>query len=377
MRKFAIVAIFGGLLCFPFHQVLAQSKPVPPDTVEAVVTKIDEETEGIPAGATGLQLYQKLDLVLTSGSQKGKTITLENGNLPMADVQKYVVGDKLVLNHGKDLSGKDEYTIEDYVRRGALLWAFIVFVLVAIAIGARRGFTSLIGMGISFSIIFLYTLPTIAHRGDPMTAAIISSFIIVPVTFYLSHGFNKKTTVAIVGTFISLVITGMLANYFVVLAHLTGYGSEEAGYLQVYYPGMVNIQGLFLAGIVIGGVGVLNDITVSQAAIVAELQKASDKIGFISLYRKAMNVGHDHIASMINTLILVYAGAALPLLVLLIDNPQPFSQIINNEFMAEEVVRTLVVSIGLILAVPITTFLAAMIYQYKKGFFHDMLTNAT
>ena len=229
MRKFAIVAIFGGLLCFPFHQVLAQSKPVPPDTVEAVVTKIDEETEGIPAGATGLQLYQKLDLVLTSGSQKGKTITLENGNLPMADVQKYVVGDKLVLNHGKDLSGKDEYTIEDYVRRGALLWAFIVFVLVAIAIGARRGFTSLIGMGISFSIIFLYTLPTIAHRGDPMTAAIISSFIIVPVTFYLSHGFNKKTTVAIVGTFISLVITGMLANYFVVLAHLTGYGSEEAG----------------------------------------------------------------------------------------------------------------------------------------------------
>lgn len=356
----ALLLLLTAYFAMP-RMVFAQSNPQG-GTVEAVVTKIDAQTQVIPAGATAPQLYQKLELQLTTGPQKGKTVTIENGNLPMASVPQYAVGDNLVLNAAKDLQGNMSYTIADYVRRGALLWAFILFVIVAVAVGAKRGFMSLIGMAISFAIIFLYTLPTIAHGGDPMTVAIISSFIIVPVTFYLSHGFNKKTTVAIFGTFVSLIITGLLANYFVSLARLTGFGSEEAGYLQAYYPNTVNIKGLLLAGIVIGGVGILNDITVSQSAIVAELKNTSEKIGFTALYTKAMNVGHDHIASMINTLILVYAGAALPLLVLFVDNPQPFSQIINYEFMAEEVVRTMVASIGLILAVPITTLFAAIVF---------------
>lgn len=375
MKKHIFFSIVTILLVFcalfvhiDLQKVFAQTSNQQSDLVEATVSKILEDDEMIPSGATTLQPHQKFELILTNGSHKGKKIVLETGNTPQANIQRYLVGDQLVLNHMKDFQGNDDYEIADYVRRGALLWLFILFVFVAVVVGTRRGFSSLVGMGISFAIIFLYTLPTIAHGGDSVTATILSSLLIVPITFYLSHGLNRKTTVAVVGTFISLIITGLLANYFVSLARLSGYGSEEAGYLQAYFPGKINIQGLFLAGIIIGGVGVLNDITVSQAAIVAELRSASEKISFINLYTRAMNVGHDHIASMINTLILVYAGAAMPLLVLFIDNPQPFSQIINYEFMAEEVVRTLVVSIGLILAVPITTLLASLIFfKHKKS----------
>jgi len=184
---------------------------------------------------------------------------------------------------------------------------------------------------------------------------------IIPATFFLSHGFNKKTWIAIGGTLIALIITGVLADIFVEGAKLTGFASEEAGFLQAHKLGLINIKGLLLAGIIIGVLGVLDDITVSQSAIVQQLKEANSKLKAGELYKKAMSVGKDHIASMVNTLILVYTGAALPLLLLFIDNPHPFSDIINYEIIADEVVRTLVGSIGLMLAVPITTFIAAFI----------------
>jgi len=167
--------------------------------------------------------------------------------------------------------------------------------------------------------------------------------------------------VAIAGTLISLIITGILANLFVSESRLTGFASEEASFLQAAKQGTINIQGLLLAGIIIGVLGVLDDITISQSAIVFQLKATKNKIQFGDLYTKAMNIGRDHISSMVNTLILVYAGAALPLLLLFIDNPHPFSEIVNYEIIADEIVRTLVGSIGLILAVPITTFIATWI----------------
>jgi len=183
---------------------------------------------------------------------------------------------------------------------------------------------------------------------------------IIPITFYLSHGFNKKTTVAVGGTVIALIITGILAGIFVEAAKLTGFASEEAGFLQVAKQGLVNIKGLLLAGIIIGVLGVLDDVTVSQSAIVFQLKQANAKIKAGELYKRAMDVGKDHISSMVNTLVLVYTGAALPLLLLFIDNPHPFSEVVNYEIIADEIVRTLVGSIGLVLAVPITTLIASL-----------------
>ena len=242
----------------------------------------------------------------------------------------------------------------------------ILFVVSTIAVAKWRGILSLIGMGVSFLVIFSFILPKILSGSNPVEIAILGSLIIIPVSFFLSHGFNKKTIVAIAGTLIALIITGVLANVFVEAAKLTGFASEEAGFLQVARQGTVNIKGLLLAGIIIGVLGVLDDITISQSAIVFQLKKANEKLKFNELYKRAMNIGRDHISSMINTLVLVYTGAALPLLLLFIDNPHPFSEIANYEIIADEIVRTLVGSIGLILAVPITTVIASLVAEQSK-----------
>ncbi|MCG2686467.1 YibE/F family protein, partial [Candidatus Parcubacteria bacterium] len=207
--------------------------------------------------------------------------------------------------------------------------------------------------------IFKFILPQISAGRDPILVAIVGSLLIIPLTFYLSHGLNRKTTTAVLGTLAALLITGILAKIFTEATHLTGYASEEAAFLQVIKEGTINIKGLVLAGIIIGVLGILDDITVAQAAVVQQLKKANPQLKSSQLFTQAMGVGQDHIASMVNTLVLVYAGASLPLLLLFVDNPLPFSQVINYEIIAEEIVRTLVGSIGLIAAVPITTFLAS------------------
>ena len=257
------------------------------------------------------------------------------------------------------------FYISDFVRLDSLIWLFIIFIILTIYIAKCMGLMSLIGMAISFLIIFFYILPNISAGLDPIQIAITGSLFIIPITFYFSHGLNKKTTVAIVGTIIALIITGILASIFVNFAKLTGFASEEASFLEVAKPGAINMKGLLLAGIIIGVLGVLDDITISQSAIVFQLKEINNKLKFSELYSRAMNIGQDHISSMVNTLILVYTGAALPLLILFINNPRPFSEVINYEMIADEIVRTLVGSIGLILSVPITTFIASMIASKK------------
>lgn len=346
-------------------------QPLPPveyheETLEGKVTSILEEKKIAPIGIDKPQLYQKLLILITKGSLKDKTITVENGALPMSNLQQYKVGDELAITYSKDFEGNDVFYITDYIRRGALMWLFAIFVIMAVVIGRWQGITSLLGMGISFAVIFKFILPQILGGSEPVATAIIGSMIIIPATFLLSHGANKKTMIAIAGTVISLLVAGILAGIMVNAARLTGFASEEAGFLQVYQPGLIKMKGLLLAGIIIGVLGVLDDITISQSAIVRQLKEVNPNLKTGELYRKAMSVGKDHIASMVNTLVLVYTGAALPLLLLFINNPHPFSEIVNYEIIADEIVRTLVGSIGLILAVPITTIIAVLAFSQKK-----------
>ena len=329
------------------------------ETLEATITQIIEEKE--IKVMEEKQLYQKLELLVTKGSLKDKKIIIENGNMPLANLQKYKVGDQLVVSYSKDFEGSDAFFITDYVRRSSLFWLFVLFIILAVIIAKWQGIASLLGMAVSFLIIFKFILPRILAGSDPIQTAIFGSLFIIPVNFYLSHGLNKKTTVAIAGTVIALIITGILAGIFVEAAKLTGFASEEAGFLQVARQGEINIKGLLLAGIIIGALGVLDDITISQSAVVFQLKKTNSKLKQKELYKKAMDIGKDHISSMINTLVLVYTGAALPLFLLFVNNPRPFSEIVNYEIIADEIVRTLVGSIGLILAVPITTIIAVLV----------------
>lgn len=357
----------GVVLCFAIfsigsiNTINAQEMEMVEETLEARVVEVLEEREVDFEGQK--QTYQKLELTVTEGSLVNRNIVLENGNIPTVNSQIYKVGDKVMVSYTKDFEGNDLFYITDYIRRDALIFLFIVFALLSIVIGGLWGASSLIGMAYSFLIIFKFILPQILKGTDPIMVAIFGAALIIPVTFYLSHGFHKKTHVAIIGTLLTLITTGILASFFVEITKLTGFASEEAGFLQAETGTLVNMKGLLLAGIIIASLGILDDITISQASVVQELKNANEKLRFRDLASRAMKVGRDHIASLVNTLVLVYAGSALPLLLLFINNPTPFGQVINHEIIADEIVRTLVGSIGLILAVPITTLLAASYFS--------------
>ncbi|RLC34998.1 hypothetical protein DRH14_01785 [Candidatus Shapirobacteria bacterium] len=369
MKKFLHFLIFSILLfsCyFSFTTTsLAQSSKDADQVIEARVTEVLEEEQHQTLGSD--HLYQKLKLHVYKGSLKDKEIIVTNGELPLANLQKYKVNDRLIISCGQDLDGQDFFQIIDSVRRDSLLLLFILFLAITLVVARFYGFSSLLATAFSFLIIFKIILPQIIKGTDPILISVITSLIIIPVTFYLSHGFNLKTNVAILSTFFALLATALLATVFVELAKLTGLSSEEAAIVKSNFENTINMKGLILSGIMLASLGALDDITIAQAGIVAQLSQTMNETSFIQLYKRAMAVGRDHITSMVNTLILVYTGASLPLLLLFVDNPHPFAEIINYEFIAEEVVRTLVASIGLVLAVPLSTVLASIFYLKRKN----------
>lgn len=327
---------------------------------EYIEGKIKTVTNTYPTDPLGDEyLVQELTLDITKGPEVGKELFLINDTISIINGIEYRVGDEVMVLHSVGYEGGETYYITDYVRRAGLMRLFVAFAILAIGIGGIWGVRSLIGMAFSFAVIFKFILPQILAGQHAVLTAIVGAAFIIPVTFSLSHGWNKKTLVASLSTIVTLAITGLLAHIFVDAVHLTGYGSEEAAFLQYQLGQTINIKGLLLAGIIIAALGILDDITISQVSVVNELARANKKLDSLDLFKRAMNVGRDHIASLINTLVLAYTGAALPLLLLFINNPSPISEILNLELIAEEIVRTLVGSMGLILAVPITTFVAA------------------
>ena len=353
--------LFLLTLFLPFTIFPRQINAIEDNTqsVEATVVKIEEEYQIEVMGRN--QLYQKLELELST--QDNKKIIIENGNQPLANLVKYSVNDRVLLNLAPSPDGKSEYVIIDFIRKDSLILLSAIFIFLLIVVAKWKGFFSILGMVFTFIVVFLFILPRISAGDNPVFIAIFGSLIIIPVSFYLAHGFNKKTTLAIIGSTITLIITVILGSIFIKLSYLTGLSSEEAGMLSLAKDSL-NMKGILLAGIVVGALGVLDDITISQSAIVDELATTAKLTKPKDLYSRSMVIGKDHITSMVNTLVLAYAGASLPLLLIFINNPHPFGQIINYEMIAEEIVRTLIGSIGLILAVPVTTFIAS--HQYRK-----------
>lgn len=275
----------------------------------------------------------------------------------------YKVGDQVLLQQDPQFS--ELYSVTDFVRTHSLIRLFILFLIVILVVSSWAGFRSLLGLLFSFSVIFKFVLPQIALGSNPLMVALIASLIILVVSYYLTHGINHKSTIAIMGTFGALTLTGIMAIVFSNLSKLTGFGNEDVAFLIGQIPN-ASLYNLLLAGMIIGSLGVLDDITISQASIVAELSDTDKKLSKWELYRRAMNIGHDHISSLVNTLVLVYAGSALPLLLLFIQsNASPF-ELLNYEAVAEEVVKTLVGSIGLVAAVPFTTLIASYWYGSKR-----------
>lgn len=332
----------------------AAANPTTSQVVEGRVTKIVEERLLETMGQT--QHYQKLEIQLTTTDQP--TITVEHGQVPNVRDQTFQVGDRVQLM-ATTVDGQTSYQISDHVRRLPLLALGIIFAGLVLLINFKKGLASLLSLGITFVVIFAVVLPLILSGIHPVAVAIMAALVLIPTTYFLSHGFNRKTAIAAIGTLFSLTVAIALAQYFISATRLTGYASDEAGFLQTAMQGQLDIQGLILASIVLGLVGVLDDVTITQAGFIQQLRQAQPTISPRELYARAMVVGRDHIASLVNTLILVYTSAAMPLLLLFSQTGRPFLEVINYEIIAEEVVRTLIVSIGIVISVPVTTYLGA------------------
>ncbi|THV43647.1 YibE/F family protein [Glycomyces buryatensis] len=298
---------------------------------------------------------------LTSGDQAGEEILVDIPSGPGAP--EVAAGDEVILIYTPDSVSGLQYSIIDHDRSSAL-WALVIaFALAVVAFGRWKGARSLVSLGLTFAIVLLFVVPAILDGSSPMLVAIVGSAAIMLLSLYISHGWNRTTTVAVLGTLASLVLTGILAGGAVNLAQLTGVLDEETTTLAMQYP--IDMSGLLLAGILIGALGVIDDVTVSQAATVDELTKANPKWGPARLFRSGMRVGRDHLTSVVNTLVLAYAGASLPLLVLIAAANRPLGQVLTSQTIATEIARSVVGTLGLIAAVPITTWMAAALAHRK------------
>jgi uncharacterized membrane protein len=213
---------------------------------------------------------------------------------------------------------------------------------------------SLVGLAFAFVILLQFVLPALLAGEPPTLVSLVGSAAIMFVVLYLAHGFSARTTTALVGTLFGLTLVAVLGSIAVSAARLTGLTSEETTRLQLYDP-TLDFSGIVLAGIVVAGLGVLNDVTITQASAIWQLREVSPEITWRELYARGMSVGRDHIASTVYTIVFAYAGAALPLLLLFELSPQPLWTTVTSSAVAEEVIRTLVGAIGLVLAVPVTT----------------------
>lgn len=355
MKSILLSVLLAFFLVFIPKQIMAENKPFP-----ATIVNIQGSNT-----ATASNKTQWLEL---RNQQTNDSLFIRNEQSPYFKFTEYKIGEELMISLNEETN---DYQITDYYRQKPISFLFWIFVFTVISIGKLYGITSLLGMFLSLAVIIKIILPQISSGTNPILVIIIASVFLIPTTFYLSHGVNTKTNLAIVGTFISAIITAVLAYAFTHLAHISGYANEEANFLDIAKNGQLNIQSLLVAGIIIGSIGILDDVSVSQVSVVNEIAKANPNFGFFELFKRSMSVGRDHVASMVNTLFLVYTGAAMPLMLLFLDSSVSFSQIINTEMVAEEIVRTLVASIGLILAVPTTTFMAANYYSKNKKEFYN------
>ncbi|AGZ42314.1 YibE/F family protein [Actinoplanes friuliensis] len=273
------------------------------------------------------------------------------------------VGDGVVLIYFPDaVPGGNAYSVVDRERSTPLVWLVVVAVAVILAFGRWRGVTSLAGLAVSFGILLLFVVPAILDGSPPLLIAVVGASAIMFAALYLTHGINVHTSVAVAGTLASLVLTGVLGALFTSFLHLSGVGSDDSSYLSVTREGL-DLRGLLLAGIVIGALGVLDDVTVTQAVTVAEMTPGATSR--LALYRSAIRVGRAHVASAVNTIVLAYAGASLPLLLLIAASSEPITELLTSEFLAQEILRSAVGTIGLVASVPITTALAALVADLR------------
>lgn len=370
MKKIIILVLL--FFVFSAHFVSAESPPQlqapKQDFYKAKVVEIVEQGEKTIQGYKNY--FQTLRVQIIDGTEKGKYTIIENGKEAQITKDQMVSrNQEIVVSKTTYSNGKTFYSIYDYYRLNSLLIVVIIFFIAVVIIAGIKGIGSILGMIISLGIIIGYILPNIIKGQDPLTITLIGSFAILTITTYLAHGISKKTTIALISTLISLLLTAGFAIAAINFSKITGPGNEDAFSLQIGPTSVINLKGLFLSGIIIATLGALNDITTTQSATILELKIADPKLKFIQLFEKGINVGKEHIASLVNTLILAYVGSSFAVFIFLILNPAhlPYWVILNNEIVSDELIKIIAGSMGLLLSVPIVTLLASYIFARTRS----------
>lgn len=325
------------------------------EIVKAKVIDIQKEDIQIIPGTNTPGTFQTIEAQILEGSEKGKLVTFTD------DYLKLKVGDLFYLNHTTEaISGIETYAEMDADRLPTLLLFAIIFVVLVVLVGSVQGVRGLVSLIGSLLLITFVLLPGIIHGYSPLLVSIVISSVIIIVGSYITHGFNKTTSSAVLGMIVTVIITGLLAFWAVHMGKFTGYGSEETVDITFNSHGAINLVGLLLGGIMIGLLGVLYDVAIGQAIAVEELHHIAPHVGRRKVYARAIRMGREHIGALVNTLAIAYVGASLPLLLLFYQTASSPTLILNREVFAAEVIRTLIGSIGLVLAVPVTTFISAL-----------------
>jgi uncharacterized membrane protein len=332
-------------------------------------TLIDQETRGTLVSGTVVKVISEKDMATTIVSRTTRVqdllvriqtpdksfrdVVITNDLIPLAP------GDSIYINAiGLGTDG-ESLNIVDVKRISGLVWLAVAFMALVLAVSGKKGINALVGLIFSIAVIFTYLVPAVLAGQDPIIIGLIASAVILVGTFYVSYGFDGKSLSALAGIVVTLVLVVFVGAWVVGALHFTGYADENSVYLNQETSNGIDLVGLVIAGIIVAAIGVLDDVAVTQSSTVYELAKASPARGW-KLFQHAMKVGTDHISGVINTLVLAYAGASLPLILLLHLSTFPLSFSLGGETVAEEIVRTLVSSAGLVLAVPLATAVAVL-----------------
>ena len=360
-------ALAGGLVLLLVIGFLVPDlapQPTKPPAVELLRGRI---VAFLPAGEGGTA--PDVQILILSGPQRGDTI---DGYLqgPSGEVElpRYDIGDEVIVN--ASLQPDSAFvSVADLYRVPVLAMLLALFAVAVTVIGGWRGVRSLIALALTLAVVVKLVVPLILAGWDPAWIAILAATGVTLATFLLTEGARPQTIAAAIGTFGALALTALLAVGFDALARFTALrGSEDASYLQAIGIVDIDLGGLILAAIIFGALGILDDVTITQAAVVSELHEANPALRGVALARRAMNVGRSHISATVNTLVLAYVGASLPLLVLFAAGRQDPLLMASSEVVAVEVVRAIVGSIGIVAAVPLTTAIAVALVARRLRF---------
>ncbi len=329
------------------------------ERVRGEVLEIVSESERAIMGTGASTTVQEVRVLLEEGERAGEVVRME---VEIAELKK---GDNIYVFRMVTIDGSEYITFADFERRPVLALVAALFIVVLLVLARWQGVRALLSLALSGAAIIFLLVPALLAGYNPALVTIGISAIILAVVLFGTHGFTARATIAFLGTVTAVAFTSALAAVSVSAMRLSGFGADASVYLNFATNGNLDLAGLLLGGIIIGILGVLDDVSITQASVVQELKAANHELGFRALYERAINVGRDHVGSLVNTLALAYTAVSLPLILLYAKTGSPLMVTLNQEVVAGELLRIMIGSIGLILAVPLTTVIAAWYFKDK------------